>query len=70
MCFKTPQDACPADSGVGLQQEEEAAVNDIIEQLEEVGQHQVRLMKFASAWKLHDSVDRYACFGCAGPASP
>ena len=55
---------------MGLQQEEEAAVNDIIEQLEEVGQHQVMLMKAASGWKLHDSVDRYPCFGRAGPTSP
>lgn len=70
MYVKALQNACSADSGVGLQQEEEAEVNDIIEQLEGVGQQQVMRMTFASAWKLHDSVDWYPCFGHAGPASP
>ena len=47
--MKASQNACPADSGVGLQQEEEGAVNDIIEQLEEVGQQQVMLKEFTRA---------------------
>ena len=46
-----PQDACPADSGVSLQQEEEGAVNDLIDRLEEVGQHQVMPMNL----QMHES---------------
>ena len=44
--MKLPRDACAADSGVGLQQKEESDVNDLIDRLEEVGQHQVTVIKW------------------------
>ena len=39
---------CLADSGIGLQEDEEASVNSLINQLEHVGRQQVRGFLFAN----------------------